>query len=107
MPSFSKNEVILVRYAFSDLSAAKIRPAVIVGVLDRSPDIMIVPLTSKTSRLATGEFAMSDWGHRRLERTDCCEAWRLHGSYTSDSKVGWPPIGSGRCPGREVASTVA
>jgi hypothetical protein len=31
MPSFSKNEVILVRYPFSDLTAAKIRPAVIVA----------------------------------------------------------------------------
>ncbi len=38
MPSFSKNEVILVRYPFSDLTSSKVRPAVIVGLLDRSPD---------------------------------------------------------------------
>jgi mRNA interferase MazF len=61
MPSFSKNEVILVRYPFSDLTATKIRPAVIVGVFDHSPDVLIVPLTSKTSRLASGEFALPDW----------------------------------------------
>lgn len=51
MPSFSKNEVVLVRYPFSDLTASKVRPAVIVGVLDRSPDFLMVPLTSRMSRL--------------------------------------------------------
>lgn len=61
MPSFSKNEVVLVRYPFSDLSAVKVRPAVIVGLLDRSPDYLIVPLTSRTSRLAPGEFVLADW----------------------------------------------
>ena len=48
MPSFSKSEVVLVRYPFSDLTAAKVRPAVIVGVFERSPDYLIVPLTSHT-----------------------------------------------------------
>lgn len=61
MPSFSKNEVILVRYPFSDLTAVKIRPAIVVGVLDRSLDYLIVPLTSRTTRLAKGEFALGDW----------------------------------------------
>ena len=61
MPSYLRNEVVLVRYPFSDLTAIKVRPAVIVGLLDRSPDYLIVPLTSKTSQLAPGEFALSDW----------------------------------------------
>ena len=61
MPSFSKNEVVLVRYPYSDLTAAKVRPAVIVGLLDRSPDFLMVPLTSRTSRLAAGEFVLTDW----------------------------------------------
>lgn len=61
MPRFSKNEVILVRYPFSDLTAAKVRPAVVVGALDRSPDYLIVPLTSRTNRLAKGEFTLGDW----------------------------------------------
>jgi mRNA interferase MazF len=43
MAGFSKNEVILVRYPFSDLTAVKVRPAVIVGKLDGSPDYLIVP----------------------------------------------------------------
>ncbi len=61
MPSFSKNEVILVRYPFSDLSAPKIRPAVVVGAIDRSPDYLIVPLTSRSGRLGQGEFVLADW----------------------------------------------
>jgi mRNA interferase MazF len=61
MPSYSKNEVVLVRYPFSDLSAGKVRPAVIVGTLNRSPDYFTVPLTSRTSRLVPGEFRLSDW----------------------------------------------
>jgi mRNA interferase MazF len=61
MPSCSKNEVILVRYPFSDLTAAKVRPAIVVGVFVRSPDYLIVPLTSRTSPLAPGEFALDDW----------------------------------------------
>ena len=60
MPHFSRNEVILVRYPFSDLSAAKIRPGVVVGALDRSPDYLIVPLTSRLKPLAQGEFVLTD-----------------------------------------------
>ena len=80
MPSFSKNEIILVRYPFSDLTAAKVRPAIIVGVLDRSSDYLIVPLTSRISRLATGEFELADWPSAGLNLAIRSEAWRLHGS---------------------------
>jgi hypothetical protein len=31
MPSYSKNDIILVRYPFSDLSSAKVRRAVVVN----------------------------------------------------------------------------
>ena len=30
MPNFSKNEIVLVSYPFSDLSGVKVRPAVVV-----------------------------------------------------------------------------
>jgi len=33
MPNYSKNEVILVRYPFTDLSSIKVRPAVVVSAL--------------------------------------------------------------------------
>lgn len=61
MLSYSKNSVILVQYPFSDLSNAKVRPAVIVSAPHISQDILVVPLTSKTSRLLEGEFILLNW----------------------------------------------
>ncbi len=61
MPSYSKYDVILVRYPFSDLSDSKIRPAVVISAPHPSQDIVITPLTSKTSSLLLGEFALSGW----------------------------------------------
>ncbi|MBD2178970.1 type II toxin-antitoxin system PemK/MazF family toxin [Pseudanabaena sp. FACHB-1998] len=53
--------VILVKYPFSDLSNAKVRPAVIINAPHSSQDILIVPLTSKTGSLLDGEFVLADW----------------------------------------------
>jgi mRNA interferase MazF len=61
MASSSKNDVILVRYPFSDLSSAKVRPAVVVSAPHISQDIFIVPLTSRTASLLAGEFVLADW----------------------------------------------
>jgi mRNA interferase MazF len=78
MPSFSKNEVILVRYPFSDLTAAKVRPAVVVGATHPSEDYLVVPLTSRTTRLRAGEFTMSDWRASGLNVPSAVK----HGIYT-------------------------
>ena len=61
MPSYSKNEVVLVRYPFSDLSSAKVRPAVVVNAPHLSQDVLIVPLTSRTAALLAGEFVLVGW----------------------------------------------
>jgi mRNA interferase MazF len=61
MPSYSKNEVILIRYPFSTLSGSKVRPAAVVNAPHTSQDVIIVPLTSKVSSLLTGEFVLLDW----------------------------------------------
>lgn len=61
MPSYSKNEVILVRYPFSNLSGSKVRPAIVVNDSHTSQDVIIVPLTSKVSPLLAGEFVLADW----------------------------------------------
>jgi mRNA interferase MazF len=61
MPSFSKNEVVLVRYPFSDLTAAKVRPAAVVSTTHPLDDYLIVPLTSKTGDLRPGEFVLTNW----------------------------------------------
>lgn len=66
MPSYSKHDVILVRYPFSDLSSSKVRPAVVVSASHPSQDIMITPLTSQTSSLLEGEFVLSEWGEAGL-----------------------------------------
>ena len=61
MPNFSKPEIVLVRYPFSDLTSSKVRPAVIVNAPHTSQDLFVVALTSKTSGLLAGEFALADW----------------------------------------------
>ncbi len=61
MPNYSKNEVVLIRYPFSDLTNFKVRPAIVVNAPHISQDVFIVPLTSKTNNLLAGEFILSDW----------------------------------------------
>ena len=61
MPSYSKNEIVLVRYPFSDLTSSKVRPAVIVNAPHASQDVLIVPLTSRTTGLLAGEFVLAEW----------------------------------------------
>lgn len=61
MPNFSPYNLILVRYPFSDLSASKVRPAVIVSSPHVSHDLFIVPLTSRLAGLLPGEFVLQDW----------------------------------------------
>ena len=61
MPSYSKGEVVLIRYPFSNLSGSKVRPAVVVNASHVSQDVFIVPLTSKVSALLAGEFVLADW----------------------------------------------
>jgi mRNA interferase MazF len=61
MASYSKNEVILVHYPFTDLSGTKVRPAVVVHAPSGSLDNIIVPMTSHTTPLHPGEFVLADW----------------------------------------------
>jgi len=61
MKNCSINSIILVRYPFSDLTGAKVRPAVIISSQHPSEDVMIVPLTSRISGLMPGEFVLTQW----------------------------------------------
>jgi mRNA-degrading endonuclease toxin of MazEF toxin-antitoxin module len=61
MPSYSRGDIVLVRYPFSDLSGAKVRPAAVVNAAHESGDLIFVPLTSRTSGLRSGEFLLSDF----------------------------------------------
>jgi mRNA interferase MazF len=80
MPNFSKSEVILVRYPFSDLTAAKIRPAVVVNDSRVFADYLIVPLTSRTSSLQAGEFALADWRAAGLNMPSAMKWGGLYGA---------------------------
>ena len=46
---------------FSDLTNAKVRPAIVVSAPHPSQDLLITPLTSKTNSLLPGEFVLSEW----------------------------------------------
>ncbi|AFY61694.1 type II toxin-antitoxin system PemK/MazF family toxin [Synechococcus sp. PCC 6312] len=61
MPNYSKHDVILVRYPFSDLTSSKVRPAVVISPPNLSQDIFITPLTSKIASLLAGEFILQEW----------------------------------------------
>lgn len=61
MPSYSRADVVLVRYPFSDLSGSKVRPAIVVSPPHASQDLFVMPLTSKTARLLSGEFVLGEW----------------------------------------------
>ncbi|MBS1790947.1 MAG: type II toxin-antitoxin system PemK/MazF family toxin [Acidobacteria bacterium] len=61
MPNSSRSDIVLVRYPFSNLSGAKVRPAVVVNAPHISRDIIIVPLTSRLTGLLSGEFVLQQW----------------------------------------------
>jgi mRNA interferase MazF len=61
MPSFSKNDVLLIRYPFTDLTGTKIRPGVVVHAPHPSRDCIVVPLTSQVAALQPGEFLLTNW----------------------------------------------
>ena len=64
--SFSRNDIILVRYPFSDMSGAKVRPAVVVSAPHPSEDVFVLALTSRTASLLGGEFLLADWAQAGL-----------------------------------------
>jgi mRNA interferase MazF len=89
MPSYSKYDVILVRYPFSDRSNSKVRPAVVVNNYHPSQDIIIVPLTSQISSLLSGEFILSDWRETGLNVASAVKG----GLYTLHEKLVVKAIG--------------
>ena len=85
MPSYSKGDVVLVRYPFSDLSDFKVRPAITVSAPHISRDIFVVPLTSKTDALLAGEFVMKDWKSAGLNVASAVK----RGLFTAHSKLNY------------------
>ena len=87
MPSYSKGEVILVRYRFSNSSGSKVRPAVVVNGSHVSQDVIIVPLTSNVSRLLAGEFVLADWNASGLNVASAAKRglYTIHQSFVLKS----------------------
>src|SRR5438045_4060842 len=61
IPTFSRNDVVLVRYPSTDLTGSKVRPAIVVSAAHPSSDCLVVPLTSRISTLQPGELVLGDW----------------------------------------------
>ena len=90
MPSYSKYDVVLVRYPFSDLSNSKVRPAVVVNNPHASRDIIIVPLTSQTTNLLAGEFVLNNWHEAGLNVVSAVK----RGVYTVHEKLVVKSVGN-------------
>jgi mRNA interferase MazF len=90
MPLYSRNDVVLVRYPFSDQSGAKVRPAVIVNAPHSSIDLIMVPLTSRIHFLLEGERVLSDWQSAGLNVTTAFK----RGVYTAHASIVLKKIGT-------------
>lgn len=65
--NYSKGDIVLLPYPFTDLKTTKVRPAVVVATEDRRySDVFVVPLTSRTGNLNIGEFILQDWSKAGL-----------------------------------------
>lgn len=83
MSNYLKNDIVLVKYPFSDLSIFKVRPAIVINDEYPSNDIVIVPLTSRSSNLLPGEFVLSNWSESGLN----IQSTVKRGFYTIDEKL--------------------
>ena len=65
--SYSKGDIILLPYPFTDFKTTKVRPAVVVATEDgRYTDVFVVPITSRVGSLNNGEFIISEWAQAGL-----------------------------------------
>lgn len=65
--NYSKGDIVLLPYPFTDLSTSKVRPAVVVASnKGKYADLFVVPITSRTNNLVAGEFLLSDWQNAGL-----------------------------------------
>ena len=65
--NYSKGDIILLPYPFTDLKTTKVRPAVVASTKDGwYSDVFVVPVTSRIENLNSGEFVLRDWGNAGL-----------------------------------------
>lgn len=83
MSNFLKNEIVLIKYPFSDLTVFKVRPAIIVSSDYPSNDVIIVPLTSRLIGRLPGEFSLAMWREAGLN----VQSTVKRGFFTIDEKL--------------------
>ena len=63
--AFQRGDVVLVPFPFSDLSGAKVRPAVVVSsplYHASEPDLLLAAITSNVvAATAPGDYVLADW----------------------------------------------
>ena len=59
--SYNRDAVVLLPFPFSDLTAAKLRPAVVANPRYPSDDLIVVAVSSLAGALRPGEFAIQFW----------------------------------------------
>jgi mRNA interferase MazF len=83
MVSPSVGSVVLVRFPFSDLSASKLRPAVVLAGVDRDDWILCQVTSSSYSDARAVEIAESDFASGSLMRTSYARPGKLFSANTS------------------------
>src|SRR5580700_6359257 len=61
MTGYKRGTIVLLPFPFSDQSAAKVRPAVVVSPDYPSDDLLVTAVTSAGDTLRPGEFAIQLW----------------------------------------------
>ena len=61
MTNFSRGDVILLPFPFSDQSSTKMRPGIVANPKISSDDLLVVGITSIGDSLRPGEFAIQAW----------------------------------------------
>jgi mRNA interferase MazF len=64
MTAYSRGDVVLVGFVFSDASGTKLRPALVVSATDynrRRQEVLLAAITSNVDRLLFGDHPISDW----------------------------------------------
>src|SRR2546421_11677625 len=59
--SYNRGAVVLLPFPFSDLTAAKLRPAVVANPRYPSDDLIVIAVSSLAGALRPGEFAIQFW----------------------------------------------
>jgi mRNA interferase MazF len=97
--NYSKGDIVLLPYPFTDLKASKVRPAVVVAPEDgRYYDLFVVPITSRTKTLNTGEYVLKEWKSAGLNVPSAVK----RGCVLIDTKIIIQKVGT--CSKSDVAS---